>query len=440
MPMFRPVRRFFSKLKDYFIMPSDFRKQIADKNQKRTVPGVILTILASIFAFVVLYVSNKDDIDSVRYHIMFLQIYIDAAIVASILLFIFRKLNVTKFFIKELPLYLCATVGTFDCLYSLLHQTDIFNALVFFLFLEIIISLLYTIEPIYFLVLTLISYFQFYPNVIAAYGSLAAYTTMLLFSVLIALCLYKWMNTKRLLIREQNFDLYKEALQSEVDRQMEEITEQHGKIIKMQNHTIISLSNLVENRDSDTGQHVRRTSRYVKILAEKAQEDGFYSDIITDDFIKYLYKAAPMHDIGKIVVSDIILKKPGKLTDDEFSLMQKHTIEGGKIVKDVLGEDQEPEYVAIASEIATYHHEKWNGSGYPAKLKENEIPLSARIMAIADVFDALVSPRCYKAPFPADKAFAIIQEDSGTHFDPILAQEFLKIKEPVLKVMHELAD
>lgn len=438
--MFRPVRRFFSKLKDYFIMPSDFRKKIADKNLKRTVPGLILTILASTVAFIVLLISKKDHIPQVKNHILFLQIYIDSAVIALIIIFLIKKLKIKSFCFKELPLYMCATIGTFDCLYSLLHQTDLFNALVFFLFLEIIISILYTIQPFYFITLTVISYFQFYPNILNNYGTMSVYTSMLLFIVLIILCLYKWMNTKRLLLREQNFDLYKEALQSEVDRQMEEITAQHGKIIKMQNHTIISLSNLVENRDSDTGQHVRRTSRYVKILAEKAQEDGFYSDIITDDFIKYLYKAAPMHDIGKIVVSDIILKKPGKLTDEEFILMQKHTTEGGKIVKDVLGEDQEPEYVNIASEIATYHHEKWNGSGYPAKLKENEIPLSARLMAIADVFDALVSPRCYKAPFPPEKAFSIIKEDAGKHFDPVLAEEFLKIKEPVLQIMHELSD
>ncbi len=440
MPVFRPVKRFFSKINNYFIMPSDFRRKIADKNMKRTVPGLFLTILASSIAFIVLFFSNRDEITSVKYHIMFLQIYLDAAVIASILLFVFNKCKVKLFFVKEFPLYLCASVGTLDCLYSLLHQTDVFNALLFFLFLEIIISLLYTIEPIYFFILTLVSYLQFYPNIITAYGIMAAYTSMLLFGVLILLCLYKWMNTKRLLIREQNFELYKEALQSEVDRQMEEITTQHGKIIKMQDHTIISLSNLVENRDSDTGHHVRRTSRYVKILAEKTKEDGFYADIITDDFIKYLYKAAPMHDIGKITVSDIILKKPGKLTDEEFISMQMHTIEGGKIVKDVLGEDQEPDYVNIASNIATYHHEKWNGTGYPAKLKEEDIPLSARIMAIADVFDALVSPRCYKAPFPAEKAFSIIQEDAGKHFDPILVEEFLKIKEPVLQIMHELAD
>ena len=421
-------------------MPHSFRNIIAEKNSKRTMIGLFLTILASLIALIIIIFAQHNSNQTLDEHSLFLHIYIITATISSVLLFIIKKKKVTNPYINDLPLYLCGTVGTLDCLYSLLHQTDVFNALVFFLFLEIIISLFYTIEPVYFFFLSLISYLQFYPKIVGEYGSLAAYTTMLLFGVLILLCMYKWMNTKRLLIREQNFDLYKEALQSEVERQMEEITTQHKKIVKMQNQTIISLSNLVENRDSDTGQHVRRTSKYVKILAQKAKDDGYYSDIITDDFINLLYKAAPMHDIGKIVVSDIILKKPGKLTDAEFLEMQKHTTEGGKIVKDVLGEDQEQDYIDIASNIATYHHEKWNGSGYPAKLKENDIPLSARIMAIADVFDALVSPRCYKAPFPPEKAFSIIEEDAGKHFDPILAEEFLKIKEPVLKIMHELTD
>lgn len=440
MPQRHFFKRLFTSFSNRFFMPRAFRDSIAEKNCKRTIFGLIFTILASIIGELILIIASRETVKSYEDHMLFLNIYIVTALIASFILIIIKKKNSKNPFLNELPLYMCGTVGTLDCLYSLLHQTGVFNALVFFLFLEIIISLVFTIEPIFFFILTLISYLQFYPNIVEEYGGMAAYTTMLLFAVLIILCMYKWMNTKRLLIREQNFDLYKEALQSEVDRQMDEITIQHKKIIKMQNHTIISLSNLVENRDSDTGQHVRRTSKYVRILAEQALKDGYYPDIITDDFIQYLYKAAPMHDIGKIVVSDIILKKPGKLTDEEFLLMQKHTIEGGKIVKDVLGDDQEPDYVTIASNIATYHHEKWDGNGYPAHLKGNDIPVSARIMAIADVFDALVSPRCYKAPFPAEKAFSIIKEDAGTHFDPILAEEFLKIKEPVLKIMHELSD
>ena len=196
----------------------------------------------------------------------------------------------------------------------------------------------------------------------------------------------------------------------------------------------------MENRDFDTGEHVRRTSAYVELIAKKAQKEGFYKNILTDNFINLLEKAAPMHDIGKIVIPDSILKKPGKLTSEEFEEIKRHTTEGGRIVHEVLGENEEPEYVNIASDVATFHHEKWDGSGYPYHKKGEDIPLSARIMAIADVYDALVSPRCYKLPMSPEEAFKIISESSGSHFDPILAELFLALRKPVEEVMNSLKD
>ncbi len=226
----------------------------------------------------------------------------------------------------------------------------------------------------------------------------------------------------------------------EITSQAEKLQKQNKKIIEIQNNTIISLSNLVENRDFDTGEHVRRTSAYVELIAKKAQKEGFYKNILTDNFINLLEKAAPMHDIGKIVIPDSILKKPGKLTSEEFEEIKRHTTEGGRIVHEVLGENEEPEYVNIASDVATFHHEKWDGSGYPYHKKGEDIPLSARIMAIADVYDALVSPRCYKLPMSPEEAFKIISESSGSHFDPILAELFLALRKPVEEVMNSLKD
>ena len=136
-----------------------------------------------------------------------------------------------------------------------------------------------------------------------------------------------------------------------------------------------------------------------------------------------------MHDIGKIIVSDSILKKPGKLTIDEFDLMKKHAEVGGTVVKEVLNGITDEEYLDFASDIATYHHEWWNGTGYPKGLKEEEIPLNARIMALADVFDALISVRCYKDSIPIEDAFKIIESEKGTHFDPLLVDVMLKHKE-----------
>lgn len=215
---------------------------------------------------------------------------------------------------------------------------------------------------------------------------------------------------------------------SEIHEQAQKIQSQNQKVIEMQNNTIIGMANLVENRDVDTGEHVKRTSFYVKMLAMEARKTLEYQKILTDRYIELLVKAAPMHDIGKIVVPDAILKKPGRLTLDEFLQIQRHTVEGARIVHEVLDGNSDAEYVQMASDIALCHHEKWNGSGYPQQLANVDIPVCARIMAIADVFDALVSLRCYKEPFTCDEAFKTVQDAAGRHFDPVLVDCFLKIR------------
>ena len=204
------------------------------------------------------------------------------------------------------------------------------------------------------------------------------------------------------------------------------------KISAMQQHIISGLANLIENRDIETGEHIARTSHYAKILASNAAKDGVYSNKLDEHFINLMHIVAPLHDIGKIVVSDQILRKPAKLTSEEFAQMQKHAAVGGRLVKEVLNGVTDDEYLLFAADVATYHHERWDGTGYPFRLKGEEIPLSARIMAIADVFDALVSERCYKKPYPPEEAFKIIEEESGTHFDPNLVAVFLRHKEEVL--------
>ena len=209
---------------------------------------------------------------------------------------------------------------------------------------------------------------------------------------------------------------------------MIQLLENQRKISNMQNHVISGLANLIENRDTDTGEHISRTSTFVRLLAENAVADGVYVDVIDEHFIMLMYTLAPMHDIGKILVSDSILKKPAKLTSEEFEQMKKHASLGGKVVNEILEGITDEEYLSFASEIATGHHEKWDGSGYPFGLKGEDIPLPARIMAIADVFDALISKRCYKEAIPVDEAFEIIREGAGKHFDPKLVEVFLRHK------------
>ena len=219
---------------------------------------------------------------------------------------------------------------------------------------------------------------------------------------------------------------YNDLVQQDIK---EELLENQKKISAMQEHIISGMANLIENRDLETGGHVARTSAYVKMLAEYAKKDGVYSKELSDHFISMLYTLAPMHDIGKITVPDSILQKPGKLTAEEFERMKEHAAVGGTVIREVLNGVTDEEFLSLASDIATYHHEKWDGKGYPSGLEKDDIPLSARIMAIADVFDALTSERCYKDAMSPEEAFKIIDEESGTHFDPNLAEVFLRHKE-----------
>ncbi len=194
---------------------------------------------------------------------------------------------------------------------------------------------------------------------------------------------------------------------------------------KMQAGLIRVMAELVESRDKNTGTHIRNTSAYVEVIARKMQSERIYPDAMTEEFIQDVIRSAPLHDIGKIHIPDAILNKPGKLTNEEFSLMKTHTTIGKQIIDNVIKIVPDPGYLKEARNLAAYHHEKWDGSGYPEGRAGSDIPLSARIMAVADVFDALVSKRSYKDGFPFEKALAIMREGFGTHFDPQVLQAFL---------------
>lgn len=204
------------------------------------------------------------------------------------------------------------------------------------------------------------------------------------------------------------------------------------KLKKHHDEMVMGFATLVENRDDSTGQHIYRTTAYVRILADNLQRRGFYKEILTGDYVDKLVMAAPLHDIGKIAIPDAILQKPGKLTEEEFAVMKSHAKQGGEIIRETFGREDE-----IAYEVARYHHEKWNGKGYPEGISREEIPVSARIMAIADVFDAVSSKRCYKAAFPLSECFRIIEQGSGQDFDPIMVEVFLKSKDEIIEVYEE---
>lgn len=230
------------------------------------------------------------------------------------------------------------------------------------------------------------------------------------------------------------------GLQKEVAVKNKELRQHSEKLLDVKDQTIVGMANLIENRDGDTGEHIMRTRMYVGMIAREARDKGYFTQKLTDEYIELLEKAAPMHDVGKIVVPDHILKKPGRLTPEEFEQIKRHASEGGRIVREVLGNIEDNEYVEMASEIAQGHHEKWDGSGYPEGKKGNEIPLCARIMAVADVYDALVSKRCYKDSMGCDRAMEIIEESAGSHFDPVLAKVFVEMKEKIRKISDESVD
>lgn len=197
------------------------------------------------------------------------------------------------------------------------------------------------------------------------------------------------------------------------------------RVERIQKNTIAALAAVVEERDENTGGHIQRTEDYVMRLSEGMKKRGRYARL-TDEYYRNVITAAPMHDIGKIKIPDGILNKPGRLDEQEFAVMKNHAAYGGEIIRRTMSRMEDQEYVQIAYNIARYHHERYDGAGYPDGLQGEDIPLEARMMALADVYDALVSERVYKEAYSGEKARQIIRENSGTQFDPTLTEIFLE--------------
>ena len=223
-------------------------------------------------------------------------------------------------------------------------------------------------------------------------------------------------------------NLYKKAssMTKNQAEQLRSIRRLNDSTAKMQDGLIMTMADLVENRDSDTGAHVQKTAAYVKIIVEGLKKKGYYAHKITPKFMSDVVRSAPLHDIGKINISDSVLNKPGKLTDEEYEIMKTHTTAGKRIMEKAIKIVEGENYLKEARNMAAYHHERWDGKGYPEGLHGEVIPLSARIMAVADVFDALSSARVYKPAFPIEKALAILEEGSGTQFDPKCVEVFME--------------
>jgi len=224
------------------------------------------------------------------------------------------------------------------------------------------------------------------------------------------------------------------------DHLEEMVKERTRELALTQEVTIESMGTLAEYRDPETGGHIKRTQNYVQILAENLKDKPKFKHFLDGATIDMLYTSAPLHDVGKIAVRDNILLKPGKLTDEEFEEMKKHTIYGRDAILSSEKKLGANSFLRHAREIAYAHQEKWDGSGYPQGLKGEEIPISGRLMAVADVYDALISKRVYKPPFTHQKAVEIIKEGKGKHFDPDIVDAFLEIETTFREIALEFAD
>ncbi len=204
--------------------------------------------------------------------------------------------------------------------------------------------------------------------------------------------------------------------------------------------TIESMASVAETRDPETGAHIKRTQHYVRAIALELRRSGHYVDILSDEYIQLLFISAPLHDIGKVGVPDHILLKPGKLTPDEMEQMKRHAEFGRKIILSTAERIDGENFLVIAGQIAATHHEKWDGSGYPLGLAGQDIPLSGRIMAVADVYDALISRRCYKEPFPHALAMTLLKQGRGSSFDPAVLDACLRIEQEVIAIANSYRD
>jgi putative two-component system response regulator len=225
---------------------------------------------------------------------------------------------------------------------------------------------------------------------------------------------------------------YNQILRTEVEKQTE-------RVVELQNSVLRTMSELVEYRDDITGGHIERTQEYLRVLLTELISKNIYTDITHTWKLKFLLQSSQLHDVGKIAIGDAILKKPGKLTIEEFNIMKTHTTFGERVIERIEENTSERDFLGHAKIFASTHHEKWDGSGYPKGLKYEEIPLQGRLMAIADVYDALVSSRPYKKPFSHSDACDIIIDGKGKHFDPVLVEVFLKKQKEFKEILESAA-
>lgn len=309
--------------------------------------------------------------------------------------------------------------------YGYMNADNPFLAFIMFACIIFIMITVFDVNRWIFLVVYTIAYFTVRQKIEVLLGTDMMYVSAIYSGIMILIAFvldkYSCANIEQMLILQK----YNEKLEREVEVKTKRLQNQLKKTELIQEKTLAGLADIIENRDSNTGEHTKHTQSIVRDVLTELKKMEAYKNIITQSYEDRVVKAAPLHDIGKISISDVILNAPRKLTEEEFEIMKTHTTEGAKIVRKVLTGIEEEPYIDTAEDIVLYHHERWDGKGYPKGLAGEDIPLSARIMAIADVYDALTSERCYKPPYTKDAALEIMKEGYGTQFDPVLLDIFL---------------
>ncbi len=274
--------------------------------------------------------------------------------------------------------------------------------------------------------------------------------SMLMVFLIVMLISGRFLNKFILLSLQQRFEneslahqlaTMNDALELKVQERTAQLQRKTNEVSQIRDATIMAMASLAETRDNETGNHLKRTQHYIRALAIKLSNHPNFREFLTEDNIESLYKLAPLHDIGKVGIPDAILLKQGKLTPEEYKIMKMHPLLGGNAI--AMAESGLPtpnRFLHIAREIANSHHEKWNGSGYPLGLKGDAIPISARLMALADVYDALISRRIYKEPFTHEDAVAHILLQRGEHFDPVVGDAFEAIQEEFRQIAEKYKD
>jgi len=227
------------------------------------------------------------------------------------------------------------------------------------------------------------------------------------------------------------------ALKDYAENLEAKVREKTAEVINLQNAVLETVADLVEFRDKMTGGHIVRTQGFMKALVEGVLREGIYKDEISKWDMEFFLPSTQLHDVGKIAITDLILNKPAKLTPEEFEIMKTHVTAGVNAIERIISNTTEHSFLCHTLLVTSTHHEKWDGTGYPAGLKGVDIPLEGRLMAIADVYDALISERPYKKAFSHEEACTIIEDGSGAHFDPILVEVFRKVKEEFARVVRE---